>query len=87
LESEVQEFNHTNITNLQICPDIFGNAMAFTSIATLGEKLTNWFINSLNVNRNRQNSYTLTYANGTDKNVIELYKTEADKICYHAAKF
>jgi hypothetical protein len=26
-------------------------------------------------------------ANGTDKNIIELYKTEADKISYHAAKF
>jgi hypothetical protein len=31
--------------------------------------------------------YHLQGANGTDKNVIELYKTEADKISYHAAKF
>jgi hypothetical protein len=31
--------------------------------------------------------YHLQGSNGTDKNVIELYKTEADKISYHAAKF
>jgi hypothetical protein len=31
--------------------------------------------------------YHLQGANGTDKNVIELYKTEVDKISYHAAKF
>jgi hypothetical protein len=31
--------------------------------------------------------YHLQDANGTDKNVIELYKTEADNISYHAAKF
>jgi hypothetical protein len=31
--------------------------------------------------------YHLQGVNGTDKNVIELYKTEADKISYHAAKF
>jgi hypothetical protein len=35
----------------------------------------------------RKIPYHLQGANGTDKNVIELYKTEADKICYHAAKF
>jgi hypothetical protein len=31
--------------------------------------------------------YNLQGANGTDKNVIEIYKKEADKISYHAAKF
>jgi hypothetical protein len=31
--------------------------------------------------------YHLQGVNGTDKNVIELYKTEADVISYHAAKF
>jgi hypothetical protein len=31
--------------------------------------------------------YQLQVANGTNKNDIELYKTEADKISYHAAKF
>jgi hypothetical protein len=32
-------------------------------------------------------SYHLQGANRADKNVIELYKMEGDKISYHAAKF
>jgi hypothetical protein len=31
--------------------------------------------------------YHLQGANGTDENVIELNKTEANNISYHAAKF
>jgi hypothetical protein len=31
--------------------------------------------------------YHLQGANGTDKNIIELYKTEDDKISYHASKY
>jgi hypothetical protein len=31
--------------------------------------------------------YHLQSANGTDKNFIELYKTEADNMSYHAANF